>query len=100
MKKIYTWDYDLEYTTHVANIPSYPFVSQLVDIIRSQSVPSFLHYPSLILGNRSERMESMLRAIVGHLNIEVNEVELNKYFADWIDESYIHAHALRHYCLS
>ena len=38
MKKIYTRDYDLEYTTNVANVPSYPIVSQLVDPIQSQVV--------------------------------------------------------------
>ena len=35
-----------------------------------------------VLGNRSELMESMLRAIMGHLNIEVNEDELDKDFPD------------------
>ena len=35
----------------------------------------------------------MLPAIVGHLNIEVNEDELDKDFADWLDAPYIHAHA-------
>ena len=35
MKKINTRDYDLEHTTGVANVPSYPIVSQLVDFILS-----------------------------------------------------------------
>ena len=45
-----------------------------------------------VLGNRSERMESMLRAIVGHLNIEVNEDELDKDFVDWLLMHFIYTH--------
>lgn len=32
-----------------------------------------------MLSNRTERMESMLNAIVGHLNVQVNEDELDNY---------------------
>ena len=38
-------------------------------------------------------MESMLRAIVGHLNIEANEDGPDKDFVDWLDALYIqHMH--------
>ena len=112
MKKINTRDYDLEHTTGVANVPSYPIVSQLVDLIQShrscaEATKKTFAFHLLqtpfekienreevketvrklksnvnVLGNRSERMESLLPAIVGHLNIEKNEDEPDKDFVD------------------